>query len=403
MSDLKLLDAFSDFRSFAAAWKARPGWKQPLGFGIGRVTYGQKGNIINIAIPALGWGGVDDDYFAVYMAIFDSHGIRPEGNEFIVKLSRELVNDLTRIFAHLPDKDPHAQAMAALYSAWNDGKLYEGETKARPLFRFIALLDDAPCQSLEAVYIKLLGLSYGYAKPRTLNLDGIFGILPNLAWSGNRPYELDWLRDNKARLQLLGQYPAIDAVDKIPLFLHHVIPADNTRILDATKVRLGAHISPGTTVMPGASYINFNAGTLGPSMVEGRISSSATIGPGTDVGGGASILGTLSGGNKTPIIIGANCLLGANSVCGIPLGDGCVIDAGVSVLPGSKVTIKNDDIRALAAINEKKLDSRGRNIFKASELSGFSGVHFRLDTATGTLVAFRSKFEIKLNEALHQA
>src|SRR5690606_4300791 len=151
--------------------------------------------------------------------------------------------------------------------------------------------------------------------------------------------------------------------------------------------------------MPGASYINFNAGTLGAAMVEGRISSSATIGKGTDVGGGASILGILSGGNATPIAIGDNCLLGANSVCGIPLGDGCIIDAGVTVLAGSKIQIGNEEREKINAVNARKLEKK--DIHKGVELAGLSGLHFRVNSTTGALEAFRSKHEVKLNEALH--
>jgi 2,3,4,5-tetrahydropyridine-2-carboxylate N-succinyltransferase len=207
------------------------------------------------------------------------------------------------------------------------------------------------------------------------------------------------LRANRIQLQMAGEYPHIDYVDKIPRFLHHVIPADNTRLLDGAKVRMGAHVAAGTTMMPGASYINFNSGTLGPSMVEGRISSSATIGAGTDVGGGASILGVLSGGNATPISVGDSCLLGVNSVCGIPLGDGCIIDAGIAILAGSKVAISAAELAKLNEVNGGKIAAK--DVFKGAELSGLNGLHFRQDNATGKLVAFRSKFEIKLNKDLH--
>ncbi len=187
-------------------------------------------------------------------------------------------------------------------------------------FRVVLLFEDAKPQSVEAVYLKLYALSLQKAKLRSLNLDGAFGILTNVAWVGNRPYELDYLRENEIEMKLNGTFPNIDSVDKFPRYLQHIIPADNTRILDSSKVRMGASLASGTTVMPGASYINFNAGTLGSVMVEGRISSSAIVGSGSDIGGGASILGVLSGTDGNPISIGENCLLGANSVTGIPMG-----------------------------------------------------------------------------------
>lgn len=187
-------------------------------------------------------------------------------------------------------------------------------------------------------------------------------------------------------------------VDKFPRFLSHIIPENNTRILDTSKVRFGAQLAAGTTIMPGASYVNFNAGTLGPVMVEGRISSSAVVGSGSDVGGGASILGVLSGTDGNPITIGENCLLGANSVTGIPLGDGCIIDAGVTILAGTKIFISDDQIVKLQEVNPKV---ELRNNVKGAELAGLNGIHFRVDSTNGQIVARRSTKEVKLNSDLH--
>lgn len=282
------------------------------------------------------------------------------------------------------------------------------------LYKVVLIFEDAAPQSVESVYVKLHAYSTGKAKLRSLNLDGAFGILPNLAWSGRKPYELDYLRENEIDLKFDGRYPAIDYVDKFPRFLMHVIPADNTRILDSSKVRFGAQLAAGTTVMPGASYINFNAGTEGPVMVEGRISSSAIVGAGSDVGGGASILGVLSGTDGNPITIGENTLLGANSTCGIPLGDGCVIDGGLAIFTGTKVRVQN--INSIVEVNpdaellkkflkkenvssNAKVDMKG---IKASRLSGLNGLHFRQDSETGKILVIRSNKEVKLNAELHQ-
>jgi 2,3,4,5-tetrahydropyridine-2-carboxylate N-succinyltransferase len=195
-------------------------------------------------------------------------------------------------------------------------------------------------------------------------------------------------------------YPEISSVDKFPRFLQHIIPADNTRILESSKVRMGAQLHAGTTVMPGASYINFNAGTTGPVMVEGRISSSAIVGSGSDVGGGASILGVLSGTDGNPISIGENTLLGANSVTGVPLGDGCIVDAGISILEGTKVTISTDEFNKIKEANPS-WDSADTDVFKGGALASLNGVHFRQDSVTGQIKAFRSTREVKLNEELH--
>lgn len=214
------------------------------------------------------------------------------------------------------------------------------------------------------------------------------------------PIELEWLRENEISLKVDGMYPNIDSVDKFPRYLQHIIPADNTRILDSSKVRMGAQLHPGTTVMPGASYINFNAGTTGPVMVEGRISSSAIVGSGSDVGGGASILGVLSGTDGNPISIGKNTLLGANSVTGIPLGDGCIVDAGVAVLAGTKVVIDTKEYEKIKEANPQ-WEAEDLDVFKAAALAGLNGVHFRQDSISGEIKAFRSTREVKLNEELH--
>ena len=208
------------------------------------------------------------------------------------------------------------------------------------------------------------------------------------------------MRENEIELKINGTYPNIEAVDKFPRFLQHIIPEDNTRILDTSKVRFGAQLAAGTTVMPGASYINFNAGTEGPVMVEGRISSSAVVKEGADIGGGASILGVLSGTNGNPITIGKNTLLGANSVTGIPLGDGCIVDAGIAVLEGTKIYISEDEFSKIKEVNPS-WNVEYKEYFKGLELAGLNGVHYRFDTTNGKMIAFRSRREVKLNEELH--
>ena len=259
--------------------------------------------------------------------------------------------------------------------------------------------------SPEAVYLKLYALSTGKAPLRSVNLTGAFGVLENVAWSFGQPLELDWLRMHEIEMKLLGEYPLIESVDKFPRFLSHIIPANNTRILDTSKVRMGAQLHAGTTIMPGASYVNFNAGTTGAVMVEGRISSSVVVGRGSDVGGGASILGVLSGTNGNPVSIGENTLLGANSVTGIPLGDGCIVDAGIAILEGTKIGMSASVLAKIAEANPKaKLKKAGKEemvFFKGLELAGLHGIHFRQNSVNGMIIATRSKREIKLNSELH--
>jgi len=267
-------------------------------------------------------------------------------------------------------------------------------------FRIVFLFEDANPASVEAVYLKLYALSQSKAELRKVNLNGAFGILSNVAWVGNTPYELEYLRDNEIELKLNGTYPTVDSVDKFPRYLQHIIPADNTRILEASKVRMGAQLAAGTTVMPGASYINFNAGTLGPVMVEGRISSSAIVGAGSDVGGGASILGVLSGTDGNPISIGENTLLGANSTCGIPLGDACILDGGLAIFAGTKVKVAPAELEKIKAANPDAV-LENKTTFRADEFQGLNGLHFRQDSTTGEIILKRSTREVKLNADLH--
>ncbi|MRI59097.1 MAG: 2,3,4,5-tetrahydropyridine-2,6-carboxylate N-succinyltransferase [Epsilonproteobacteria bacterium] len=372
-------------------------YRQPLAFGIARVDRGQKNpdKILQATFPFINY---EENYgsAAIFQKALNESGqpIPQEGDEAIF--------DVTPAFV---------QNALALCSPWLDEAIGDAHKNVQVMkflseqedlsdYRVVFLFADAAPQSVEAVYLKLYALSTGKAPLRGVNLNGAFGILHNVAWSGTKPIELEWLRENELALKMSGQYPVIDAVDKFPRFLQHIIPADNTRILDASKVRMGAQLAAGTTVMPGASYINFNAGTLGPVMVEGRISSSAVVGKGSDVGGGASILGVLSGTSGNPISIGENCLLGANSVTGIPLGDGCIVDAGIAVLEGTKFFVSEEDFERIKEANPQ-WDAQYKEIFKGRELAGLSGLHFRQDSTTGQMKVFRSSKEVKLNEELH--
>ncbi|QOP43535.1 2,3,4,5-tetrahydropyridine-2,6-carboxylate N-succinyltransferase [Sulfurimonas sediminis] len=377
------------------------GYKDPLVFGIARVDLGQLNvnKSLQATYPVINW----DENFgsaAIFIQALADQGITVDftQNEVVCDINLQFLKDCLNAFTPYSDEahgDAHKniQVVSALYSQIvNNGSL-EGE------FKVCFIFEDAPCESVEATYLKLYAISLAKVGLREINLNGAFGALPNVAWSNGQPIELDYLREFEIELKLANEYPHIDFVDKFPRFLQHIIPADNTRILDTSKVRFGAQLAAGTTVMPGASYINFNAGTTGVSMVEGRISSSAIVGDGSDVGGGASILGVLSGTDGNPISIGKNCLLGANSVCGIPLGDGCIIDAGLAILEGTKVGIYPTELEKIREVN-KGIAIEGE-IFKAKQLAFFNGLHFRQNSLTGEITASRSTREIKLNADLH--
>jgi 2,3,4,5-tetrahydropyridine-2-carboxylate N-succinyltransferase len=244
----------------------------------------------------------------------------------------------------------------------------------------IASLDDKPADAFDA-YLRLHLLSHRLIAPHGANLDGIFGVLANVVWTNYGPCSVEGFELTRARLRKSGPV-AVYGVDKFPRMVDYVVPT-GVRIADADRVRLGAHLAAGTTVMH-EGFVNYNAGTLGTSMVEGRISAGVVVDDGSDIGGGASIMGTLSGGGKEVISVGKRCLLGANSGLGISLGDDCVIEAGLYVTGGTKVSM-----------------SDGSTV-KARELSGTNNLLFRRNSLSGAVeVVARDGSGITLNDALH--
>ncbi|HCT9181552.1 TPA: 2,3,4,5-tetrahydropyridine-2,6-dicarboxylate N-succinyltransferase [Corynebacterium aurimucosum] len=255
----------------------------------------------------------------------------------------------------------------------------------------IADLDEAPADTYDA-YLRLHLLSHRAVKPHGLNVDGIFGKLANVVWTNYGPCAVADFQMVRGRLASRGPV-VVYSVDKFPRMVDYVVPS-GVRIGDADRVRLGAHLAEGTTVMH-EGFVNFNAGTLGASMVEGRISAGVVVGDGSDIGGGASIMGTLSGGGKEVISIGERCLLGANSGVGISLGDDSVVEAGLYVTAGTKIAVFGKIAEALGL-------SEGETI-KGSKLSGVSGVLLRRNSVTGAVEAVDWKSEaVALNEDLHK-
>ncbi|EFK54272.1 2,3,4,5-tetrahydropyridine-2,6-dicarboxylate N-succinyltransferase [Corynebacterium genitalium ATCC 33030] len=253
----------------------------------------------------------------------------------------------------------------------------------------IASISDAPADAYDA-YLRLHLLSHRLVKPHEANLDGLFGLLANVVWTNYGPCEVSDFQVVRGRLAARGPV-VVYSVDKFPRMVDYVVPS-GVRIGDADRIRLGAHLAEGTTVMH-EGFVNFNAGTLGASMVEGRISAGVVVGDGTDIGGGASIMGTLSGGGKETIKIGEGCLLGANAGIGISLGDNCTVEAGLYVTAGTKVVI-TDNIAA-------DLGRSAGDEVKAVELSGHNNILFRRNSLTGAVEASRAH-AVELNEELHK-
>jgi 2,3,4,5-tetrahydropyridine-2-carboxylate N-succinyltransferase len=243
----------------------------------------------------------------------------------------------------------------------------------------------APPVDTHDVYLRLHLLSHRLVRPNTINLEGIFGLLETVAWTQLGPVAVDELPAAQLRARAAGTALQVRSLDKFPPMADYVAPS-GVRIADAIRVRLGAHLAEGTTVMH-EGHVNFNAGTLGTAMVEGRITQGVVLGEGSDLGGGASIIGTLSGGGTTRVRIGERCLIGANGGVGISLGDDCVVEAGLYVTAGTRVTVLP-----------------GGQVVKAKDLSGQSGLLFLRDSETGAVtVRPRKGGTVELNPALHRS
>ena len=269
--------------------------------------------------------------------------------------------------ASLEDSDPHRRVKQRVVTTEVD-------------------LDSAPVDTADA-YLRLHLLSHRLVAPHGLVLDGLFGVLANVVWTNHGPCAVEDFERTRLALRANVGPVTVHGIDKFPRMVDYVLPS-GVRIADADRVRLGAHLAPGTTVMH-EGFVNFNAGTVGVSMVEGRISAGVVVGDGSDVGGGASIMGTLSGGGKEVVSIGERTLLGANSGTGIALGDDCVVEAGTYVTAGTKVTLLGQD----GAPNQ---------VVSARTLSGADGLLFRRNSVSGQVEALpRKGVKVELNPALH--
>ena len=262
-----------------------------------------------------------------------------------------------------------------------------GNLKKNKTLVLCRILDNHPIECVEEAYLKLHLISYKHFLPNSLNLENLFDNLLNLAWTNQGPLELDSIEAKILSAKINGQSLEIKSIDKFPCLTDYIIPP-GVRIADASRVRLGAYLSEGTTVMH-EGFVNFNAGTLGPAMIEGRISAGVVVGKNSDLGGGCSTMGTLSGGNNVKISIGENCLLGANSGLGIPIGDNCIIEAGLYLTGGSKITTYSSD-------------NNIESIVKASQLAGKDNLLFIRNSQSGAIEARINSKSVALNETLHK-
>lgn len=332
----------------------------------GTATKNRDGKIIEAYFPSPVLNPSD----ALIAAISKISGYT-EGNQAI-EISNELAGELSTAFAASGD-------------IANADFAEKASQSSQPLVLAVLASDEQPSSVAEG-FLKLQLISHRLAKPHGIVLDGIFGLLHNIAWTNQGPIDLPELAGRQVEARLNGETLTVDCIDKFPKMVDYIVPT-GIRIADTSRVRLGAHVGEGTTVMH-EGFINFNAGTEGVSMVEGRISAGVMVGEGSDIGGGASIMGTLSGGGKVVISIGENSLLGANAGLGFPLGDRCTIESGLYITAGTKVTM---------------LDASGSEVevVKARDLTAKSDLLFRRNSVTGKIECLTNKSAVELNSELH--
>ena len=334
-------------------------------FGMGIVTQNEKGEDLEVfySQPIL---YPSDNIIAALSELFEQHDTSN------VYPNKTQMQDLAKL---LDDKQEYRQSELA----------YKLSESTQPLV-ITLLSSDSPPSSVPEGYLKLHLLSHRLVKPHGTNLIGLFGILPNVAWTNQGAIDLEELPERQLQARLNGELLTVDSVDKFPKMTNYVVPS-GVRIADTDRVRLGAHIGEGTTIMH-EGCVNFNAGTLGTSMIEGRISAGVVVREGSDLGGGSSTMGTLSGGGNIVISVGKESLLGANAGIGIPLGDRCTVESGLYITAGTKVNILDDSGQLVETI-------------KARNLSGKHDLLFRRNSQNGVVECLTNKTAIALNEELH--
>jgi 2,3,4,5-tetrahydropyridine-2,6-dicarboxylate N-succinyltransferase len=392
------VETVAQFTQLVSEIEAGAGYKRPAAFGVGLATYA----IQDLAKPGEPGGAVLDTWYpapncdenfgtAALLARAVGHS---SGSASYALDDSKLEQVLSAFAPFLNDGKRHPnivalqQLLTTLRRSANNATRYGRSeiTLDRALPRavvvtFIADLGDKPRDAHDA-YLRLHLLSTRKVKPHGQSLEGVFGLLANVVWTNVGPFAPDNFEAVRGQLKAEGVELRVHSVDKFPRLVDYVIPS-GVRIADADRVRLGAYLGEGTTVMH-EGFVNFNAGTLGKSMVEGRISAGVVVDDGSDVGGGASIMGTLSGGGSMVIKLGKGCLLGANSGCGIPLGDHCTIEAGLYITAGSKVQLSD------------------KRVVKARELAGQNDLLFRRNSLTGAIEVVHKKNEVVLNPELHK-
>lgn len=384
------MNTIDHFKEYVQNITSQPNYTRPLAFGLGiRRSKGEK--TLDVHFPDINW----DTAFGTAALLQDVVGYTSSENGFVSigKAQLQQAFDNFAAFHNEIEKHPNILLIKQLLDNYKEPNGYH---TVDVVAYFLFDKDSAVVDAVEG-YFKLQCLSQLHVKPHGLSLEGVFGKLNNIAWSNQGPILPEDLNEERIKANFKGIALNVTHVDKFPYMVNYHVP-NGVRIASGSQVRLGAHCAVGTTVMP-AGYINFNAGTLGNAMIEGRVSAGVVVGHDSDLGGGVSIMGTLSGGNKNVISIGDKCLLGANSGTGISLGFGCTIAAGVYVTAAAKVWLYNAEKQPVDM--NGNIVEEGANIVKGAALNGKDKLLFLLDSTNGHLTCRPNPKTIELNASLH--
>ena len=379
-----------DFKKYVADVQSRAGYTKPTAFGLGiRKSKGDK--TLEVFYPMINF----ETAYGTAALLQDVTGYDKNSNGFVKVKKTKLQEAFDKFEAFHSEIEKHPN-ISIIHHLLRQFKKVKGYAKVDIIAYFLFDKDTA-VETPEEGYFKTQCLSQLLVKPHQIGVAGIFGKMINVAWTNKGPILPEDLAAQRIKATFKGEVLTVSHVDKFPYMVNFHVP-NGVRIVSGDRVRLGAYLSSGTTVMP-AGFINFNAGTLGNAMVEGRISAGVVVDKNSDIGGGASIMGTLSGGNKNVISIGQKCLLGANAGTGISLGNGCTVAAGVYVTAGSKVSLYNDK-KEPVDINGNVV-AEGANIVKGMELNGKDNLLFINNSQTGKLTCRPNQSLIELNASLH--
>ena len=378
-----------EFKKYVASVEAKKNYRNPIGFGIG-IKRSKQSKTLDVFFPLINW----ETSFGTAAVFADIADIKfGENAEYTLNI--EQLNDIYNKFSAFHDDISGHQNIITIKNFLDNFSNIHSYYSSEIVVYFLFNKSESVASATEG-YFKLQALSQRCIEPHGVNLNGAFGQLTNVAWTNKGPVLPEDLSAEISKY-IFTEPLQVSHIDKFPYMVNYHAPS-GTRVVSGSQVRLGAYLGEGTTVMP-AGYVNFNAGTKGNAMVEGRVSGGVVVDKNTDIGGGASIMGTLSGGNKNIISIGQECLLGANAGTGISLGFGCTIAAGVYITAGSKISLYNSKNQPVNIKNE--IVSEGQNVVKGMDLNGKDKLLFIQDSQSGKLLCKPNPKTIELNEALH--